>query len=170
MARDDESVKYLVFRLEEAAFAVPLLRVVEIAEMPHVTPVPQASRDLLGLATVRGRLVPVVDLRRRFGMPEAATNRETCLVVVEGASSDGGGPLTMGWRVDKVQDVTALSQGAVTPTPAGAAKELAFLSGMAAWRDGKLLLLDPDKTVEAAEGLGALRAALDERPPQAASA
>ena len=82
-SRDDRSSTLVLFRLGEADYALPLDRVVEVLRMVAITPVPESPRAVAGVIDLRGRVIPVLDLRRRLGMPDRAYDLRTPILVAE---------------------------------------------------------------------------------------
>ena len=117
--RDDDgtagrSRKYLSFFLDNEKYAIQILRVREILSMVPVTPVPGMSDCVEGVINLRGRIVPVVDLRARFGMPGIEPDPDTCIIVVEADSR--GQTVHVGCVVDRVHEVMSI-QGSQIETP-----------------------------------------------------
>src|SRR5512132_3165065 len=83
LTTDSRTGKYLTFRLAREEFAIQVLRVREIMGMQDITAVPQTPHDMKGVINLRGKIVPVVDLRLKFGFPEVETTPATCIIVVQ---------------------------------------------------------------------------------------
>ena len=149
--------KYLTFHLAEEEYAIQVLRVREIVKIQHITSVPETPPDVRGVINLRGKVIPVIDLRLKFGMPEAEYGQRTCIIVVELA---GGAHGPMGIIVDEVSEVLNLIDNDIQDTPDfGAGVETPYLLGMAKVRDKVKILLDIDQVLAAAD-LAALRAAI----------
>jgi purine-binding chemotaxis protein CheW len=140
------SEQYLTFFCAEEGFGVEILRVREIKGWTSVTQVPEAPAHVLGIMNLRGDIVPVVDLRTRFGFARRSPDASTVLIVVSASSGRGEG--IVGICVDGVHDVHGFEAGAVTPPPdLGAQDASGYVRGVAS-RDGKILmLLDIDKVI-----------------------
>lgn len=107
--------KYLTVSLAGEAYGITVLSVLEIIRLPKITPVPQTPDFVKGVIDLRGRVIPVIDLRVRFGLLSAFTGR-TCIVVVQITRSTGQ-PLPMGLIVDSVEEVLSLSGNDINPIP-----------------------------------------------------
>jgi len=104
---EHEAEKYLTFRMSGDMFAVPFGRVREIMGMQEITAVPESSVFLKGTINLRGKIVPIVDLRLKFGLPEREYKPRTCIVVMQ-IESPTAGKVTMGIIVDSVAEVLLL--------------------------------------------------------------
>jgi len=102
---EEQAEKYLTFRVDGDAFAVPFDRVREIMGVQEITPVPGSFLFMKGVINLRGKIVPVVDLRLKLGLPEREYKLRTCIVVTQ------IGKLTMGIVVDSVAEVLVLRAG-----------------------------------------------------------
>jgi purine-binding chemotaxis protein CheW len=136
--------QYLGFHVAEEEYAIGILRVREILEYDTATRVPGTPRSIRGVINLRGRVVPVVDLAVKLGLPESQITKRTCVVVVE--VDLGGERSVMGVLADSVSQVLDLPQGEIEPPPPfGPRVRVECLVGMG--RAGKrfVLLLDIDK-------------------------
>jgi len=104
-------VEYLAFVLAGETYAVPIARVAEILRPPPMTDVPRAPADVVGVISVRGKLVTVVDLRRRFRLVEAPIDRKTRILL-----ADAGTGETLGLLVDEVHQVWRLAAEEIEPS------------------------------------------------------
>lgn len=111
--RDD----HLLFRLEGALYALPATSVREIVAPPPITRLPNAPEHVRGVMNLRGRIVPVIDLRRRLGLAAATLDGESCVVVLDAGSS--AAPAPIGAIVDSVCEVAAIDRAAIEPLPSG---------------------------------------------------
>ena len=147
--------KYLSFHLGDEEYAIQVLKVREIVKLQHITGVPETPAELKGVINLRGKVIPVVDLRLRFGMPEKEYGERTCIIVVElGRAATG----PMGIIVDEVSEVLTLQESEIQDTPDfGIGVETPYLLGMAKVRDSVKILLDIDEAL-AASDLSALSA------------
>lgn len=149
--------KYLSFQLGQEEYAIEVLRVREIVKIQHITGVPETPADVRGVINLRGRVIPVIDLRLKFGMPEMDYGQRTCIIVVEPRGASQG---PMGIIVDEVSEVLSLAETDVQDTPDfGSGVRTPFLLGMAKVRDRVKILLDIDQVLATAD-LSALRAAV----------
>ncbi|MEZ5355955.1 MAG: chemotaxis protein CheW [Bryobacteraceae bacterium] len=127
--------QFLTFTVGEQTYGIDILDIQEIRGGGTVTPVPHAPPHVRGVMNLRGTIVPVVDLRRRFGVPEIDFGRFTVIVVV---AVEGR---TIGFVVDTVSEVRDLAGAAVTPPPWNGGGER-FLTGVAAGGEELVMLLD----------------------------
>lgn len=154
----DRSVeKYLSFHVGPEEFAVAVLSVREIIGMQDVTAVPHTPPYLKGIINLRGKVIPVVDLRLKFGMPSAEYTQRTCIVVVDIAGEDSR--MLMGVVVDSVSEVLNVSPSDIESTPDfGEGVTIPYLRGIAKSKGKVKILLDIDKVLSTTEisGLGSM--------------
>jgi purine-binding chemotaxis protein CheW len=140
--------KYLTVVLESEAYGIAVLKVREIIRHQKITPVPQLPEFVKGVINLRGRVIPVVDLRVKFGLKAAFTER-TCIVVVQ-VKLPTEQVLHMGLIVDSVEEVVNLAASEIEPTPEfGARIDTAYLLGMAKVKGEVKMLLDIDRVIAA---------------------
>jgi purine-binding chemotaxis protein CheW len=138
--------KYLTVVLENEAYGIAVLKVREIIRQQRITPVPQLPEFVKGVINLRGRVIPVVDLRLRFGLKAEFTER-TCIVVVQVKVSSEQ-TVHMGLIVDSVEEVVTLTGAEIEPTPDfGARIDTAYLLGMAKIKGAVKMLLDIDRVI-----------------------
>jgi purine-binding chemotaxis protein CheW len=148
--------QYLTFRACGEVFALPILRVREIIEHRPITRVPGAVAWAAGVINLRGKVIPVVDLAVRFGLPPTAIGRRTCVVIVE--AGVGGAELVVGVMVESVCEVVELGHGEIELPPAfGTSLPAEYLSGLGRLEQGFVLVLDADRVFDA-EAFGASQA------------
>lgn len=97
--------KHLAFLLANEEYAIPVLKVREIMGVQHITAVPQTPAAVKGVINLRGKVIPVIDLRLKFGFPSQANTERTCIIVVDVAFSGVNGNVMMGIVVDSVSEV-----------------------------------------------------------------
>ncbi|MBC7928370.1 MAG: purine-binding chemotaxis protein CheW [Bryobacteraceae bacterium] len=137
--------KYLSFALGPEEYAIRVLQVREIVKLQHITSVPDTPPDVRGVINLRGKVIPVIDLRVKFGMSDAEDGQRTCIVVVEVAASQNG---PMGIIVDEVSEVLTLAETDIQDTPDfGSGVETPFLLGLAKVKDSVKILLDIDQVL-----------------------
>ncbi len=135
--------KYLTFVLAGEEYGFEILTVHEIIGMLPVTPVPHSHECIRGVINLRGKVIPIVDLRKRFGMP-AAESPETCIIVV--AVRD----VLVGIAVDAVSEVLTIAESAIEPPPAfGTDVDTTLLLGLAKSETKVRLLLDVERVLDA---------------------
>lgn len=141
--------KYLTFVLGPESYGVEVLKIREIIRMVDITGVPEMPAYVKGVINLRGKIIPVLDLRVKFGLPAAGTTERTCIVVVQILSSTGI-PMQMGLIVDGVEEVLNLTKGDIEETPDfGARVCTEYLKGMAKVKGKVTSLLDIDKVLGA---------------------
>jgi purine-binding chemotaxis protein CheW len=146
--------KYLTFQLAEEGYGIGILKVREIIGMLPVTPVPQTPMFLKGVINLRGQVIPVVDLRLKFGLQEEEYTERTSIIVVEVKGLSANIPI--GIVVDTVSEVISIQAREIEPAPAfGSTIDTNFILGMAKSGDGVKILLNID-FVLSAEELGAM--------------
>lgn len=147
--------KYLTVVLDNEAYGIAVLKVREIIRLQKITPVPQMPDFVKGVINLRGRVVPVIDLRVKFGLKAEIADR-TCVVVVQ-ISLDAGRNVQMGLVVDSVEEVVNLTGAEIEPTPEfGARIDTSYLLGLAKVKGVVKTLLDIERVVapETVERLG----------------
>ena len=154
---DPRSGKYLIFQLGREEFGAGVLKVREIMKLQEITAVPQTPAFVKGVINLRGRVIPVIDLRMKFGLPEQDYTEHTCIVVVRAEST--GGEVPMGVVVDDVVEVLTLTGTDIEDTPDfGDGAATPYLLGMAKIKGRVKILLDMDQVLSRQElrGLDAL--------------
>jgi len=139
-----EQTQYLGFHIAGEEYAIGILRVREILEYDTVTKVPTTPRSIRGVINLRGSVVPVIDLAVKFGLPESAITKRSCVVVVD-AVIEGEG-MVLGLLTDAVSQVIDLPPSEIEPPPSfGTRVRVECLLGMG--RAGKkfVLLVDIDR-------------------------
>lgn len=139
----DRGGKYLTFRLGDEEYGVEILKVKEIIGLLPITAVPRTPEFIRGVLNLRGKIIPVLDLRQKFGMGQAPDTELTCVVVVD-ARLNGISAL-MGVLVDTVSEVVDISADEIEDAPCfGEALDTAFILGMAKHRSSVKILLNID--------------------------
>lgn len=147
--------KYLTFLLAQEGYGISVLKVREIIRLCDVTPVPQMPEHVRGVINLRGKIIPVVDLRLKFHLASSAETEHTCIVVVQVTLATGGKTM-MGVVVDAVEEVVQIVAADIEPTPEfGTQVDVSCIVGMAKIRGGIKALLDIDRVI-AAEANGQL--------------
>ncbi|MFB3826869.1 MAG: chemotaxis protein CheW [Bryobacteraceae bacterium] len=142
--------KYLVFHLGREEFGIQVLKVREIMGVQDITAVPQTPPYVKGVINLRGKVIPVVDLRLKFGLPEMEYTQRTCIIVVQVEGQAGA--LHMGIVVDGVAEVLNLAEGDIEDTPDfGHGVTTTYLLGMAKVKGKVKILLEIDQVLSAEE-------------------
>lgn len=153
-ATSDQEGKYLTFSLADEEYGIGILKVREIIGMLSITPVPQTPSFVKGVINLRGQVIPVVDLRLKFGMEELEYTERTSIIVVEVKGQAGNIPI--GIVVDAVSEVVNIKGEDIENTPTfGTSLDTNYISGMAKADGGVKILLDIDQVLSAEE-LGAI--------------
>ena len=138
--------KYLTVTLENESYGMAVLKVREIIRLQKITPVPQMPSYVKGVINLRGRVIPIVDLRLKFGLKAEIAER-TCIVVVQ-VNMVSGQTVQMGLIVDSVEEVVTLGADEIEPTPEfGTRIDTTYLLGMAKVKGQVKTLLDIDRVV-----------------------
>jgi len=142
----DREGKYLTFALAGEEYGISILKIKEIIGMMPITTIPQTPEFVKGVINLRGKVIPVVDLRLRFGMERIDYTERTCIVVVE--ISGGSGTVMIGIVVDSVSEVLNIKGGEIEETPTfGTKLETDYILGMAKVQGGVKILLDIDRVL-----------------------
>lgn len=139
----EQSEKYLTFVLGGEEYGLEILKVREIIGLMDITIVPRTPTYVRGVINLRGKIIPVVDLRVKFGMEAIENTEETCIIVVEVMRNDES--VEMGILVDKVSEVLDIVEKEIEPPPTfGAGFDADFIMGMAKAKDSVKILLNID--------------------------
>jgi len=142
----DKEGKYLTFSLGAEEYGLEILKVREIIGYIDVTAVPQTPHHIKGVINLRGQVIPVIDLRAKFGIESTEVTEETCIIVVE--STEAGQKSSTGIIVDRVQEVLDIPGSAIEETPQfGASVNTDFILGMGKVEESVKILLDIDKVL-----------------------
>jgi purine-binding chemotaxis protein CheW len=145
-----ETGQYLTFELAQELFAIPVEKVREILDVTTITKVPQTPDYMRGVINLRGSVVPVVDLKLKFGMPETERTVNTCIIVMEVELE--GETTVVGSLADSVQEVLELEPGQIEPAPRiGTKLDTDFIRGMGRYGEQFLMILDIDRIFSANE-------------------
>lgn len=128
--------QFLTFALNDQEFGIEILRVQEIKNFSRVTPIPNMPECIKGVINLRGTVVPIVDLRKKFNMPTAEYNQFTVIIVVN------VGTKIMGLVVDAVSDVLNVGEESIERTPDLGAIDTSFITGLAKSGDRLVALLN----------------------------
>lgn len=147
MSAEAAASQYLTFTLAEEQYAVTVSRVREVLEVPNLTKVPGMPEYMRGVINIRGSVVPVVDLRLKFGMSAAEQTVDTSIIVMDVDAS--AGHVTVGCLADSVQEVIDLQPENIEPAPRiGTAVDANCIQGMGKRDDGFIIVLDIDRVFQ----------------------
>jgi purine-binding chemotaxis protein CheW len=143
---DARAGKYLTFHLVQEEFGIRVLKVREIMGLQEITAVPQTPAHVKGVINLRGKVIPVIDLRLKFGLPAVDYGQRTCIIVAQVPGE--AGPILMGVIVDGVSEVLSLTAAEIEDTPDfGDDAAGQFLLGMAKVKGKVKILLDIEKVL-----------------------
>jgi len=141
---------YLTFILDHDQFAVEVLKAREVLDLKAITKVPQSPGFMLGVINLRGGVVPVIDLRLKFGLRKGEQTRESSIIVMEVDIDDD--PTTVGVLVDSVEEVLELDEQQIEPPPRiGTRLNTEFIQGMGNSGEQFIIILDIDRVFSAEE-------------------
>ena len=150
--------KYLTFQLGKEVYGLEILKVREIIGLMDITPVPRTPAHVRGVINLRGKIIPVVDLRTSFAMERVKDTDQTCIIVVDLSAADG--TIQMGVLVDSVAEVLDIKQEQIEPAPKlGAGVQSDFIRGLAK-HNGQVKILIDMSVVVAQDGFVAIQEAL----------
>ena len=145
-----ETTQFLTFSLAEDVFAIDVVMAREVLDLCDVTRVPQTPDYMLGVINLRGSVVPVIDMRLKFGMNAAEQTRDSCIVVVE-VDVDGES-VVVGALADSVREVIDLAPSQIEPPPRiGTRLKTEFIKGMGNLEDRFVIILDINRVFSAEE-------------------
>ena len=139
--------KYMTFKLANEVYGLEILKVREIIGLMDITRVPRSAEFIRGVINLRGKVIPVADLRLKFGMEACQATEQTVIIVVQCAV--GGRNLTMGLLVDQVLEVLSIEGAQIEPPPSlgEAAVEAQYVLGVGKAGDRVIFLLDIGKVL-----------------------
>jgi purine-binding chemotaxis protein CheW len=143
---DGELLQLVSFEVGEEEYAVPILSVQEINRMMQITRVPQSPPFVEGVINLRGKIIPVIDLRKRFGLTELENSDDVRIIVVEVSNR------VIGFTVDRVNEVLRINSNIVEPPPSMVCGlDTEYVQGVGKLDDRLLILLHLEKLFTAAE-------------------
>jgi purine-binding chemotaxis protein CheW len=143
-------MEYLTFKLDGDEFAINVLKTREVLDQQTVTRVPRSPKFMLGALNLRGGVVPVIDLRLKFGLPRADATRDSSIIVMEVEVDDE--TVVVGALVDSVEEVLELSDEQIGPAPRiGTRLNTEFIHGMGKRDEQFLIILDIDRVFSSDE-------------------
>ncbi len=136
-------IQLVVFQLARETYGVDINQVQEIIRMQAITEIPKTSAFIEGVINLRGRIIPVIDLHKRFKLPLIDTTSDTRIMVVELEQ------MTVGMIVDSVSEVLRLSTASIEPPPPVISSiDVDYLQGVGKWNDRLIILLDLEKVLK----------------------
>ncbi|MDY6988833.1 MAG: chemotaxis protein CheW [Thermodesulfobacteriota bacterium] len=146
----DREGKYLTFALDNEEYGIGILKIREIIGMMPVTPIPQAPDYVKGVINLRGKVIPVIDLRVKFGMEATDYTERTCIIVAE--INGQAGTVLIGTVVDSVSEVLNINGDDIEDTPTfGAKLKIDYILGMAKTENNVTILIDMHRVLSPEE-------------------
>ena len=144
MTQTDTLNSYLTFQLGEELFAANVGKVLEILEIPKITKVPRSPDFMRGVINLRGSVLPVIDTRSKFGLPQTNDTVNTCIIVLSVALD--GQDITIGAISDSVHEVIEIEENQMQPAPSiGSKYKSEFIDGMVKRDEHFIMILNMDK-------------------------
>lgn len=144
--------KYLVFNLGDEFYGIPISKVREIIQYVHITPLHQADASFKGVINLRGKVIPIIDMRRKFSMEEMEYNDRTVFIIVDYLGKKG--VTQMGIVVDSVQEVIDIPEGSLEKSPEiGIKLKSHYLYGIARQNDRMIVVINIDRILDSEEVL-----------------
>ena len=141
--------EYLTFYLADEEYGVDILRVQELRGWESVTRIPSSPDYVKGVVNLRGAIVPIIDLRTRFNLPQAEYTATTVVIVLSVQSVDSDNEKIMGVVVDAISDVVNAKTSDIQATPEfDSSIEIEYIKGLAASGDKMIMLVDVDKLLD----------------------
>jgi purine-binding chemotaxis protein CheW len=145
-----DTTQFLTFKLGDEVFALDISKVREVLDFTTVTKVPRTPEFMRGVINLRGSVVPVVDLRLKFGMTRTESSVNTCIIITEVTVDND--TTVLGALADSVQEVLDLEPGSIAPAPKiGTKLRTEFIKGMGRRDDRFIIILDIDKVFSSDE-------------------
>ena len=145
-----ETTQFLTFRLDDEIFALDITKVREVLDFTTVTKVPRTPDFMRGVINLRGSVVPVVDLRLKFGMQATEKTVNTCIIIAEVTVDNE--TIILGALADSVQEVLDLDAASIAPPPKiGTKLKTEFIRGMGRQNDRFIIILDIDRVFSSDE-------------------
>lgn len=151
--------KLLSFGLGNEEYGLDILAVREIIGLIDITPLPRTPAYVKGVINLRGKIIPVIELRTRFGMPSVNYTDETCIIVVDVPAEGDADPRLMGVVVDTVREVLDIPTAAIEPPPEfGCSIPMDYITGIGKVKEKVVVMLDTAKVMNPADARTVLAA------------
>jgi len=146
-----EDNKYLIFNLGKEIYGIPILKITNIERKMDITPVPKTPSFVKGITNLRGKIIPVMDLKQKFGIGTAEVTERTCIIIVNVQTDTG--IQTNGLMVDEVSEVLDISEGYIEPVPKHGDMSIdqEFMTGIGKVKDNVIILLDIQRILDFSE-------------------
>ncbi len=139
MEEDTQKGKYLTFRVGTERYGMEIHHVTELIQVLPITPMPNLPADIRGVISLRGKIIPVMDVRIRFGKTAVESNDKTCIIIME------IGEQPLGLLVDRVEEVVSIPEEKIVPPPEMVAGSGRYVQGIGKSGDHVVLILDCSK-------------------------
>ncbi len=140
---DSMENRYLIFDIKDELYAIEISLITEIVEMLPVTAVPSVPNFIIGIINLRGAIIPIIDVRMRFGYETKEYDSRTCIIVLE------NNDVSIGLIVDQVREVAKIDRDIIAKPPSNNGKAVDYyIKGIARWRNEIQLIIEPDKFFE----------------------
>ncbi len=139
--KSSRQIQLVGFRIENEDFGIDISKVQEINRMVEITKIPQSAEFVEGVINLRGKIIPVIDLKRRFGFTKSTTRtKENRIVVIEASGN------TVGFIVDEVNEVLRIKEDSIEPTPelVNSNVDIRYIQGVAQVEENLLIVLNTD--------------------------
>ena len=143
-----EDNKYLIFNLGKEIYGIPILKIKTIERKMDITPVPRTPNFVKGITNLRGKIIPVMDLKEKFGIGTSEVTERTCIIIVDIRTETG--MQTNGLMVDEVSEVLDMEEGVIEPVPKYGDTQIdqEFMTGIGKKGDRIIILLDIQKILD----------------------
>jgi len=139
---DEGTDRYLTFRLHDESYGINIAAVTEIIGLQKITPIPEVPAFIRGVINLRGKIIPIMDVRLRFNLPERPYNDRTCIIVV------GVQDVAVGLAIDEVQEVVRIDPAQIDPAPTFVDNsQHQFINGLGKQGDDVKVLLDVERLI-----------------------
>lgn len=143
----EQELQLVIFRLAKEEYGLPITKVQEINRLVPITKLPQTPSFMEGIINLRGRIIPVIDLRKRFGLEVSAHNDDTRIIIVEVNGQ------TVGVIVDAVAEVVRLTTSSIEPPPPTFILDSKYIQGVGKLENRLLILLEIDEILTSQEAI-----------------
>ena len=141
----DQELQLVIFRLAQEEYGLPITKVQEINRLVPITKLPQTPLFMEGIINLRGRIIPVIDLRKRFGLALSEHNEDSRIIIVEVSGQ------TVGVIVDAVAEVVRIAAASIEPPPPAFILDAKYIQGVGKLGDRLLILLEIDQILTSQE-------------------
>jgi purine-binding chemotaxis protein CheW len=141
--------KFLTFKVKEEEYGIDILKVRDIVGLMDITAVPRTPRHIRGVVNLRGKIIPVMDVRRKFGLEDMELRRENCIITVMVKGLESQAEVLLGLLVDSVSEVVQINSADVEAVPDLGDMRVDFVPGLVKMKNRVIILLDIEKVLQA---------------------